>query len=66
MIFMKPDKACLSTVMALFKDTQPLYWIGPRFADIWGKPAVRKLKRIREEERNFIFNKAEEIYNGQN
>ena len=64
-IFMKPDKACLSTVMALFKDTLPLYWIGPRFLDVWGMPKYRKLK-ISEEERKFIFSKAEEIYNEQN
>ena len=64
-IFMKPEKACLSTVMALFKDTLPLYWIGPRFLDVWGMPKYRKLK-ISEEERKFIFSKAEEIYNEQN
>lgn len=60
-IFMKPKKACLSTVEGIYKHTPYSYWIGPRFFDIWGKP---KLSKIKTEtcEINEIFEKAEEIY----
>ena len=63
-IFMKPKKACLSTVEGLFIHTPYSYWIGPRFFDIWGKPKLSKVKTDKDEV-NIIFNKAEEIYNEQ-
>ncbi len=60
-IFMKPKKACLSTVEGLFTHTPYSCWIGPRFFDIWGKPKLSKIKTDKDEV-NKIFNKAEEIY----
>lgn len=60
-IFMKPKKACLSTVLGIFKSTPYLCWIGPRFFDIWGLPKLRKLK-ISRTECESIGNTAERIY----
>ena len=63
-IFMKPKKACLSTVEGIFKYTPYSYWIGPRIFDIWGLPKLSKIK-TNDDEIDIIFNKAEEIYNAE-
>ena len=64
-IFMKPKKACLTTVEGVYKNTPYSYWIGPCLFDIWGKPKLSKIK-IDKNEVKEIFNKAEEIYNAEN
>ena len=64
-IFMKPDKACLSTVLGIEKFTPYCTWIGPRVFDIWGKPKLTKLKFC-EQEINDIYNKAEEVFYAEN
>lgn len=65
LIFMKPKKACLTTVEGLYKCTPYSYWIGPKIFDIWGKPKLSKIKTDNNEV-NEIFSKAEEIYNAEN
>lgn len=62
-IFMKPYKACLSTLLGIFKSTPYCYWIGPKYFDIWGLPKISRLK-IEQEEIKRIAEKAEEIYKG--
>lgn len=60
-IFMKPKKACLSTVRGVFEHTPYHTWFGPRLFDVWGKPKLGKLK-IESEESEKIGKTAEEIY----
>ncbi len=60
-IFMKPKKACLSTVEGIGRHTPYSCWIGPKLFDIWGMPKISKIKTD-ENEMNEIFKKAEEIY----
>lgn len=63
-IFMKPEKACLSTVRGVLEHTPYHYWFGPRFFDVWGTPKLTKL-RISQEESKKIAETAEAIYNEQ-
>lgn len=62
-IFMKTDKAALSIVKGLFEKVPYSFWIGPRFFDVWGKPAVKELKTADYSERKRIYKTAEQIYN---
>lgn len=61
-IFMKPRSACLSIVKAMFADIEPRSWIGPEIFDIWGRPSIKPLGRIKESERKKIFAFAEKCY----
>ncbi len=61
-IFMKPQKACLSIIKGLFLKTETNYWIGPRFFGIWGMPQKNFLKTCDENEQQTIFKTAEKIY----
>lgn len=61
-IFMKPERACLSIVRGVFEDCKSCEWIGPRFFDVWGLPAKRTLDTCPPEERARIFGTAEQIY----
>ena len=61
-IFAKPKKASLSILQGIFKNTQPDFWIGPRIFGIWGKPKQQKLKKVLVEEKNKMFEIAENIY----
>lgn len=60
-IFMNPQKACLSTVLGVFKNTPYHTWIGPKYFDIWGLPALKRLK-IDHDESKRIGDTAEKIY----
>ena len=62
LIFMKPRKACLSILLALFENTEQNEWIGPRVFDVWGLPKKKKLKTCSKEEAEKISNTAKEIY----
>ena len=62
LIFMKPRKACLSILLALFEDTEQNEWIGPRVFDVWGLPKKKKLKTCSKEEAEQISKIAKEIY----
>lgn len=64
-IFMRADKACLSTVMGIEKYTPYSYWFGPALFDIWGKPKCSKIK-VDEQEIRDVFKKAEEIFCAEN
>ncbi len=61
-IFMKPEKACLSILLGLFGNTPKNTWIGPRFFNVWGRPKKKKLKTASEKEQKLICRIAEEIY----
>ncbi|MBQ4119588.1 MAG: SDR family NAD(P)-dependent oxidoreductase [Clostridia bacterium] len=61
-IFMKPKKAVLSILKGCFESTDYHKIIGPHILDIWGYPRTKLLKTCSEEESNYIFTKAEEIY----
>lgn len=61
-IFMKPKKAALCILKGCFQRTDYHKIIGPHIFDIWGYPKQKILKTCSEEESNYIFTKAEEIY----
>ena len=61
LLFMHPEKACLSMVKAIFEDVPYLHWIGPKYFDIWGKPRCKVLTGCPREERIRILETAEEM-----
>jgi len=61
-IFMSPEKACLSILRGVFEKTEYCRWIGPRFLDVWGFPKNKKLDTCKAREREQIFEIAERIY----
>lgn len=61
-IFMKPKKASLSIVKAIFDDCEYCQWIGPKIFDVWGLPSKKALKTCDDAERMKIYAIAEEIY----
>lgn len=64
-IFMKPEKACLSTLKGIFDACCGCEWIGPRVFDVWGMPKKKKLMTAGEKERTYIAETAERIYREQ-
>lgn len=60
-IFHSPKTASLSIILSLFKTTDYMTWIGPKFFNIWGKPKIKKLS-CPEKERKQIFEISEKIY----
>lgn len=62
-IFMRPKKACLSTLKGVFDHTGYHEWIGPRIFDVWGMPKKKMLRTCRIEESRQIGAIAEKIYN---
>ncbi len=64
-IFMKPEKACLSTLKGVFDACHGCEWIGPRLFDVWGFPKKKKLTTARAEERAYMAKTAERIYREQ-
>ncbi len=63
LIFMKPRKAALSIVSAIFTDCHKNQWTGPRIFDIWGLPSMKKLNTAKETEIHEICRIADKIYN---
>ena len=61
-IFMKPRLAALSIIDGLFNKTENYNWIGPKFFNVWGKPAKKPLKTATQDEIKLIYNTCEEIY----
>ena len=61
-IFMKPDKACLSILAGLFTDCHSGEWIGPWLFDVWGRPSKKPLRTADKSEATKIAKIAEEIY----
>ncbi len=64
-IFMKPQKACLSIIQGLFDNCKENEWIGPKLFDVWGYPRKSKIKTVKKEEYSFIAEIAEQIYTKQ-
>ena len=62
LIFMKPKKACLSTLRGVFEPTAYGTWLGPRLFGIWGLPKMRPLRTADEAERVRIAQTAEQLY----
>ena len=62
LFFPKPEKACLSIVSGVFKNTNQNEWIGPKIFNIWGYPKIQKINTASEQETIDIFNTAEKIY----
>ncbi len=60
-IFMKPKKACLSILRALFEDCGENEWIGPALFGIWGFPKKQKLNSCSKDEADRICAEAEVI-----
>lgn len=60
-IFMKPKKACLSVIQGIFTPCRECEWIGPRLFDVWGLPRKKPLRSASAEERERIFQTAEQI-----
>lgn len=61
-IFMKPHKAALSILAGLQHACAYHQWLGPRWLDIWGKPAKRTLKGCSPDECRRIFAAVEQSY----
>ena len=61
-IFMKPKKASLSIMEALFCDCEKNEWIGPRLFNVWGKPKKQKVKTATPDEASAICATAERLY----
>jgi len=53
LIFMSPDKACLSILSGVFGDTPYGEWIGPRVFNVWGLPKRKKLPTVDDAEVEF-------------
>lgn len=66
LMFMKPDKACLSTLSALNNKSNNNEWYGPRgLFQSWGYPKCIKLKKnlLNNSEHKLIYEKTIEILN---
>lgn len=61
-IFMKPEKACLSILQGVFEKTGMNEWIGPSVLDVWGFPKKSILYSVTEEELQEIQRSAQEMY----
>lgn len=61
-IFQRPEVSALSVLKGLFDSTEKNFWIGPRFFNIWGAPNKKSLKAAKNDESEFIFTTAENIY----
>lgn len=66
LIFMKPEKACLSILKAINEDNlKERLWIGPRgFLKFWGYPSICKLRKslFDEDSLNLIYKETEEYF----
>lgn len=60
-IFMKPEKACLSTLKGVFASCHGREWLGPRLFDVWGFPRKKKLRTAGEDEIRYITTAAEKM-----
>ncbi|MGN1200910.1 MAG: SDR family NAD(P)-dependent oxidoreductase [Candidatus Caccovivens sp.] len=61
LLFMNPQKACLSIVKATHSSCYNQEWFGPRFFNVWGTPKKSKIK-CKKEELEKIAQIAEDIY----
>lgn len=61
-IFMKPQKACLSILRGIFEDTAENEWIGPGVLGIWGEPKKDRLTTCPSGEAQEICRRADTVY----
>lgn len=61
LIFMKPNKACLSVLAGIFCECGEYEWIGPRIFNIWGLPKKQRLSSCTPAEAQQIRAIAEDI-----
>lgn len=61
-IFMRPCRAALSVLRGVFLPTGMREWWGPRLFDVWGLPAMRRVRSADEKERQMIAARAVSIY----
>ena len=61
-IFMRPRRACLSILCAIFEGRCGAEWIGPRIFDVWGLPSKKLLRTCSTNEAKTIAHRAEGIY----
>lgn len=61
--FQGKKKASRCIVKAIDSNTSYLEWVGPHIFGIYGKPKVCKIKHLRENEINSIFNESIKLYN---
>ncbi len=61
-IFMSPEKACLSVIKGVFSSCGKCEWIGPRLFGIWGYPRKSLLRTVNEKEYVHICETTEKIY----
>ena len=61
--FQGKKKASRALYLAVDTDTPYLMWIGPHIKGIYGKPKVGKIKKLKQDEIDLIYVKANELYN---
>ncbi|MBO5898935.1 MAG: SDR family NAD(P)-dependent oxidoreductase [Clostridia bacterium] len=61
-IFMRPRRAALSVLRGVFAPTGMREWWGPRLFEVWGLPALRRVRSALEREREEIAARAARIY----
>lgn len=62
LIFPSPRAASLSLLRGVLEPTPSGKWIGPRLADVWGRPALCKLRGCSKRERERISACADSIW----
>lgn len=61
--FISPKKASFNIIKSIFENTKENQWIGPKYFNIWGYPNKKKLNTCNNEEKQKIYNIAQQIYN---
>jgi len=62
-LFQGKKKASRSIIKAIDLNTNYLEWIGPHIKGIYGKPKVGKINKLKQDEIDLIYAKANELYN---
>ncbi len=60
--FQGKKKASRSINKAITIDTKYLEWVGPHILNVYGKPKVCKIKKLKQDEIDKIYTKANELY----
>lgn len=61
LLFPSPQKSALNLIYGTTSATEYHTWIGPKYFNIWGKPALKKLKTASTTESQKIFEIAENL-----
>lgn len=61
LIYMRPEMSARSLVKGICREVPMLYWMGPRYFNIWGDPSVKKLTGCGKAEQQRIYETAEQI-----